>query len=58
LARLRRHPKLRDEQIAGAAKTYMREVRAAFRISKTVDLCPDRALFSIGETRLTGLPQR
>jgi hypothetical protein len=51
-ARLRRHPRLREEQIAVAAKLYTRDVPAAFRIG-AIEICPDRARFSIGETRLT-----
>jgi hypothetical protein len=53
LARLRRHPRLREEQIAIAAKLYARDVPAAFRISETVEVCGDRAHFSISEVRFT-----
>ena len=52
LTRVRRHPRLRDEQIATAMKLYRRDVPAAFRIG-TIEVHPDRARFSIAETRLT-----
>jgi hypothetical protein len=51
-ARLRRHPRLRHEQIAIAVKLYGRDVPAAFRLGE-VEVHPDRDAFEITETRLT-----
>jgi hypothetical protein len=52
-ARLRRHPRLREEQVAAAVKVYARDVPVAFRISSGIEACRDRARFAIAEVRLT-----
>jgi hypothetical protein len=50
--RLKRHPKLRIEQIAGAERVYRAMVPQAFRIGE-IEVNRDRAAFSISEVRLT-----
>jgi hypothetical protein len=51
-ARLRRHPRLRDEQVAIATKLYARDVPAAFRLGE-IEVTPDRDAFEIAELRVT-----
>jgi hypothetical protein len=51
-ARLHRHPRLRHEHIAIAAKLYQASVPATFRIGE-VEIVRDRKAFAISETRLT-----
>jgi hypothetical protein len=51
-ARLRRHPRLRHEQVAIAVKLYRMTVPAAFRLGE-VEVTPDRDAFEIAEMRLT-----
>jgi hypothetical protein len=51
-SRLRSHPKLRHEAIAGASRLYRLIVPMAFRFG-AVEIMPDRAAFAICETRVT-----
>jgi hypothetical protein len=55
--RLKRHPKLRHEQIAGTVRLYGILVPNEFRIGET-DIDRDRSAFSISETRLACSWQR
>jgi hypothetical protein len=50
--RLRSHPKLRHETIAGAQRLYRLTMPAGFRLGEVL-VEPDRATFSISERRVT-----
>jgi hypothetical protein len=50
-ARLKRHPRLRWEQVAGATRIYHQLTPARFRLTET-EVNPDRAAFSISEARI------
>jgi hypothetical protein len=50
--RLKRHPRLRHEQIAGTIQRWRASIPATFRLGD-VDVVPERDAFSLSENRLT-----